>query len=74
VGRSLAVDGFFFEQLGKNDPSNTVLKLYWLPILKATIEPNIGNSPASPQPEHGSALLFDLFESAISRSFFRAPT
>src|ERR1700731_1144637 len=32
------------EQLEKSDPFNTVLKLYWLPTLKATIELNGGNS------------------------------
>ncbi len=32
------------EQLEKSDPSNTVLKIYWLPILKAAIELNGGNS------------------------------
>ncbi len=32
------------EQLEKSDPLNTVLKLYWLPTLKATIELNGGNS------------------------------
>jgi serine/threonine protein kinase/Tfp pilus assembly protein PilF len=38
------------EQLEKSDPSNTVLKLYWLPTLKAAIELNGGNS--------GQALVF----------------
>ncbi len=32
------------EQLEKSHPSNTVLKLYWLPTLKAAIELNVGNS------------------------------
>ena len=32
------------EQLEKSDPLNTVLKLYWLPTLKAAIELNGGNS------------------------------
>jgi tetratricopeptide (TPR) repeat protein len=32
------------EDLEKNNPSNTVLKLYWLPTLKAAIELNGGNS------------------------------
>jgi tetratricopeptide (TPR) repeat protein len=32
------------EQLEKSDPLNTVLKLYWLPTLKAAIELNAGNS------------------------------
>jgi eukaryotic-like serine/threonine-protein kinase len=32
------------EQLEKSDPSNTVLKLYWLPTLNAAIELNAGNS------------------------------
>jgi tetratricopeptide (TPR) repeat protein len=32
------------EELEKNNPSNTVLKLYWLPILNATAELNRGNS------------------------------
>ena len=32
------------EDLERNNPSNTVLKLYWLPTLKATIELNGGNS------------------------------
>ena len=32
------------EQLEKSDPLNTVLKLYWLPTLKASIELNGGNS------------------------------
>jgi predicted Zn-dependent protease len=32
------------EQLEKSNPSNTVLKLYWLPTLKAAIELNGGNS------------------------------
>jgi hypothetical protein len=32
------------EQLEKSDPSNTVLKLYWLPALNAAIELNAGNS------------------------------
>jgi tetratricopeptide (TPR) repeat protein len=32
------------EELEKSDPSNTVLKIYWLPILKAAIELNGGNS------------------------------
>jgi eukaryotic-like serine/threonine-protein kinase len=31
-------------QLGKSDPLNTILKLYWLPTLKAAIELNSGNS------------------------------
>jgi hypothetical protein len=31
-------------QLEKSDPSNTVLKLYWLPTLKAALELNGGNS------------------------------
>ena len=31
-------------QLEKSDPLNTVLKLYWLPTLKAAIELNSGNS------------------------------
>src|SRR5437588_7172292 len=31
-------------QLEKSDPLNTVLKLYWLPTLKAAIELNGGNS------------------------------
>jgi eukaryotic-like serine/threonine-protein kinase len=37
-------------QLEKSDPLNTVLKLYWLPILKAAIELNRGNP--------GQALVF----------------
>ena len=32
------------EELEKSDPLNTVLKLYWLPTLKAAIELNGGNS------------------------------
>jgi tetratricopeptide (TPR) repeat protein len=32
------------EQLEKSDPLNTVLKLYWLPTLKAAIELQSGNS------------------------------
>jgi hypothetical protein len=32
------------EQLEKSDPLNTVLKLYWLPTLKAAIELNGANS------------------------------
>jgi eukaryotic-like serine/threonine-protein kinase len=32
------------EQLEKSDASNTVLKIYWLPTLKAAIELNGGNS------------------------------
>jgi eukaryotic-like serine/threonine-protein kinase len=32
------------EQLEKSNPSNTVLKLYWLPTLKAAIELHGGNS------------------------------
>jgi len=32
------------EQLEKSDPLNTVLKLFWLPTLKAAIELNGGNS------------------------------
>ena len=32
------------EQLEKSDTSNTVLKLYWLPTIKAAIELNGGNS------------------------------
>ena len=32
------------EQLEKSDPSNTVLKLYWLPTLKAAIELNGGHA------------------------------
>jgi predicted Zn-dependent protease len=32
------------EDLERNNPSNTVLKLYWLPTLKAAIELNGGNS------------------------------
>jgi eukaryotic-like serine/threonine-protein kinase len=32
------------EGLEKSDPLNTVLKLYWLPTLKAAIELNAGNS------------------------------
>jgi len=32
------------EQLEKSDPLNTVLKLYWLPTLKAAIELQAGNS------------------------------
>jgi eukaryotic-like serine/threonine-protein kinase len=32
------------EQLEKSDPANTVMKLYWLPTLKAAIEINAGNS------------------------------
>jgi eukaryotic-like serine/threonine-protein kinase len=32
------------EQLEKSDTSNTVLKLYWLPTIKAAIELNSGNS------------------------------
>jgi len=32
------------EQLEKSDPLNTVLKLYWLPTLKAAIELQGGNS------------------------------
>src|SRR5260370_32303880 len=32
------------EQLEKSNPLNTVLKLYWLPTLKAAIELNGGNS------------------------------
>jgi tetratricopeptide (TPR) repeat protein len=32
------------EQLEKSDPLNTVLKLYWLPTLKAAIELNGGNA------------------------------
>jgi eukaryotic-like serine/threonine-protein kinase len=32
------------DQLEKSNPSNTVLKLYWLPILNATAELNGGNS------------------------------
>ena len=35
------------EQLEKSDPSNTVLKIYWLPTLKAAIELNGGNSAQS---------------------------
>ena len=31
-------------ELEKSDPSNTVLKLYWLPTLKAAVELNGGNS------------------------------
>jgi hypothetical protein len=31
-------------QLEKSDPFNTVLKLYWLPTLKAAIELNGGKS------------------------------
>jgi len=38
------------QQLEKSDPLNTVLKLYWLPTLKAAIELNGGNS--------GQALVF----------------
>jgi eukaryotic-like serine/threonine-protein kinase len=33
------------EELEKSDPLNTVLKLYWLPTLKAAIELNAGNTP-----------------------------
>jgi tetratricopeptide (TPR) repeat protein len=32
------------EELEKSNPTNTVLKLYWLPTLKAAIELNGGNS------------------------------
>lgn len=32
------------EDLERNNPSNTVLKVYWLPTLKAAIELNGGNS------------------------------
>jgi tetratricopeptide (TPR) repeat protein len=32
------------EELEKSNPTNTVLKLYWLPTLKAAIELNRGNS------------------------------
>ena len=32
------------EGLEKSDPLNTVLKLYWLPTIKAAIELNEGNS------------------------------
>jgi len=32
------------EDLERNNPSNTVLKLFWLPTLKAAIELNSGNS------------------------------
>ena len=32
------------EELDKSDPFNTVLKLYWLPTLKAAIELDAGNS------------------------------
>ena len=32
------------KDLEKSDPSNTVLKIYWLPTLKAAIELNGGNS------------------------------
>src|SRR5207245_5589945 len=38
------------QTLEKSDPLNTVLKLYWLPTLKAAIELNGGNS--------GQALVF----------------
>ena len=36
------------EQLEKSDPLNTVLKLYWLPTLKAAIELHGGNSAQAP--------------------------
>jgi hypothetical protein len=32
------------EELEKSDPSNTELKVYWLPTIKAAIELNGGNS------------------------------
>ena len=34
----------FVQELEKNDPSNTVLKVYWLPAVKAAIEIARGNS------------------------------
>jgi len=33
------------EQLEKSEPTNTMLKIYWLPTIKAAIEINSGNSP-----------------------------
>jgi len=36
------------EGLEKSDPLNTVLKLYWLPTVKAAIELNGGNAPQAP--------------------------
>jgi serine/threonine protein kinase/Flp pilus assembly protein TadD len=32
------------EQLRKNEPTNTILKIYWLPTINAAIELNSGNS------------------------------
>ena len=34
----------FVQELEKNDPSNTVLKVYWLPVVKAAIEIARGSS------------------------------
>ena len=34
------------DELEKSNPTNTVLKLYWLPTLKASIEVNAGNHDA----------------------------
>jgi serine/threonine protein kinase/Tfp pilus assembly protein PilF len=43
------------EQLEKSDPLNTVLKLYWLPTLKAAIELQSGNSAQAIVSSEGAA-------------------
>ncbi len=37
------------DELEKSNPTNTVLKLYWLPTLKASIEVNAGNTTRAQQ-------------------------
>jgi serine/threonine protein kinase/Flp pilus assembly protein TadD len=43
------------EELEKSNPTNTVLKLYWLPTLKAAIEVNGGNAARALESLEGAA-------------------